>query len=183
MASEKSGMGMQKFAKQSGYFLVLMMCFINLFSLVALNQFSRLKNEMTSVKRSWQINVENLISEYLLSEIEVKLAKKQIACIISQQSSDQLRQHDRLWWQTNGCVVNSKAGVYRYVVERVMHDACAVSADMVTAKSGMTYYRISLLRNQSLSILQSITAVYDDTKLCAGSRHVRLHGRQSWREL
>lgn len=168
--------------KESGYFLVVILFFIHIFSMIVLHELSSLKNEWVHARKKWQIISDNILSEHVLIGIEKGFANRRNACIISERNSAMLKGLSRSEWRKIGCQVTMKQTVYWYVIEHLAHDPCAVSLSS-DVQPGMSYYRISLLRHESASVLQSIIALNDHQEVCVGTLHHRMQGRQSWQEL
>lgn len=172
---------MQRIDNEVGYVLVIVLVFIHIFSMISLHELSRLKDQTIYTRKVWQISVDNILSEYILGAVEKKLANEKNTCMISQRSSAEMKRQDRHWWKKVGCTATINNVSYHYVIERLMHDACARITNM--KQTGMTYYRINVLRNQSPSIIQIVTAIAEHREICVEELHHRMQGRQSWREL
>jgi len=174
-------MDMPLLNKQAGHFLLAVLIFIHLLSMVTLYELSTLKNQLQFASLFWHIKEDELLSNEVVVTIENKLDNIKKSCIILPQSSDELRRLSRDWWHQFGCRLTLSGRSYQYVIEKIQHDPCAILTHQDDV-SGITYYRISVLRNDSSSILQTITAVSDVTETCKGQKHIRKLGRHSWRE-
>ncbi len=173
---------MQRHVNHSGYFLVVILIFIHIFTIVTLYELSQLKDEMKFAKVAWQSGRDNVLSEYVLSMTEKVLANKKNTCIISRLPSIEIRHRSNGWWEKVGCEIVTQNVSYRYVIERLTYDPCGTVSVNGKTVVGLAYYRINVKRNHSQSVVQAITAVHDDSKICIGSPHLRVLGRQSWRE-
>ena len=171
---------MQRNNKESGYFLIIVLVFIHLFSVIAVYELTQLKDHIQYVKKMWQVNTDSVSSAYILRVIERRFVHTHADCLITMRSSDELKQMSVNWWHKVGCHILMGDTQYFYVVEKLQHDPCAkIGSDV----QGLVYYRISMLSSRLQKILQTITAISDTSATCAGEIYARQLGRQSWREL
>lgn len=175
---------MPKYKHETGYFLIITLVFIHIFSLITLYVFSQLADEMRYVNKLWQASMDDLLAKEAMQIIEKTLAKVKKNCIIAEEASADIKKHARSWWEQKGCKIVIRNDVYWYLLEKIQHDACAFSVIQNKLVTGVTYYRISVLKQYSHSIIQAITAVVDHKQsTCQASLRSRELGRQSWRIL
>jgi hypothetical protein len=169
--------------KNKGYFLVLILIFMHIFSIAAIYELSELKDQFIQWRMKWQIGNDNIQSEHVLLQLERELAEKKFSCLVPNMASYELKYRELKWWMKNGCQITVNDVTFFYIIESVKHNRCAEEIKNQQIRRGFTYYRVSVRRHQSQSILQTIIALHEKQKICDGKFQQMPLGRHSWREL
>jgi hypothetical protein len=177
---------MQRYNQISGFTLIAILIFLQIFSLLSLYSLSRASLVMRQNNHSWQSHVQQLKAKKILDTIEKISLPKLNQCRISVTSSHILIHKSLSFWKSHGCRVDD--GHY-FVVEPLEEDACAIIETMNRQEKIAHYYRITLLTisdtlHAAKYFMQS-TIVRPENPLfaCQDKRHKVLLGRQMRREI
>lgn len=172
--------------KSSGFVLLVMLIYIQVISLVAV-QSLLLSGGMLKTNRQSLI-----VGEMLRSAIAIMKSIDEsdaAACMVERQSLVMLKRHELGWWQVHGCRFNGGNNINFYVRERLGIDTCAALLSPNKQMVAPIIYRNTLLQVSGLNhhvraILQDTIAVESRT-LPACNQEIRViqHGRQMLRRL
>ncbi len=187
LMSIKNGMYMLPFHKSEGFVLLIVLVFIQIFSLLGL---SAMNNVFLLLKTSNTLDIHSSYfhqSTVVLTIIESMVVHQIPDCVIPVTEPDVLIAKSLNWWQSYACSDTFSSLIYYYVVEPLAVDPCANIEH--AGSSFADYYRITLFlfsRTGGARIFLQSSLVRPDTTSkgrCNGQKHVVRIGRQSWREL
>lgn len=155
--------------KNRGFILIIVLIFLQIFSLIGLFNISSLTQVLKSNSHLYQSYYLRHKSLAFLQELEREIKPE---CLIPIIPAPLLAKKPASFWQVHACHANVDGIRYYYSMEWLGEDACAEAA----------YYRITLKAGHYL--LQSTLALaLSESKVCEGRKHVVKPGRQWLREL
>lgn len=161
--------------KTKGFILIIVLVFLQIFSLIGLFNISTVTHVMKSNSHLYQGYCLRLKSRQFLQTLEREIKPE---CIIPITPAPLLGKKPLSFWQVNACHANVDGIRYDYSVEWLGDDACAVMENGSQAR----YYRLTLKTGHYL--LQSTLAQPISTqKACEGKAHLLQAGRQWLREI
>ncbi|OGT37498.1 MAG: hypothetical protein A3F11_02455 [Gammaproteobacteria bacterium RIFCSPHIGHO2_12_FULL_37_14] len=175
--------------KNHGFILLIMLIFMQIFSLIVLAELMSIKLNLKLARDRWQKTNNLLMSNAFLHKIENNLIFTIPSCVQSALSPQFLINRSTEWWGKFACASNHTT-LYHYVIEKLGNDPCALIR-IIDKNHTITadYYRITLLFQSSAPksfkiILQStIVRPKTSTQACTEIPHQVKIGRQVYREL
>ena len=178
---------MLPYAKSSGFVLIIVLVFIQVFALLSWCAMEAVWFEMKMVRHHQVSSQVMTNAEHILQQVEESLLLYHSSCVIPQIESAQLLNQPLHWWQSSvTCAGNFHLFQYYYVVEFLGSDPCAtVKSAPLTAAN---YWRILLLvkpfvGSEKVWLQSTIAKASDIATDCHGALHDIDVGRQSWCEL
>lgn len=174
----------------SGFVLVTVLLFLQVFSLISLYGLMYASTTMKRNDHLWYGYNDRLKSNQFLQKLESGVVLDPAACNIPVTPSPVLARKPISWWQLHTCSANADGIRYYYAVESLGDDPCGV-----TEKGNRNqwlianYYRITLFMlpdklKGAKYLLQSTIALSGVQALaCEGNLHRVKPGRQTWREI
>lgn len=180
-------MAMLHCVKSSGFVLIIVLVFMQVFALLS---WCAIEGVLLEMKMLQQHQVSSQVmsnAEQILKKVEDSLLHYQSSCLIPQIESAQLLSRSLHWWQSSvTCAGIFRLFQYYYVVEFLGNDPCATVTS--AALTTVNYWRITILVKPFVGSekvwLQSTIATASDIRAdCHGVFHDINIGRQSWCEL
>ena len=155
--------------KHSGFILIIVLVFLQIFSLIGLFNITLVTNGLKSTHHLSQGYYFRLRTREFMQNLEHQIRPE---CVIPITPATQLAKKLPSFWQLNACHANVDGIRYYYSMEWLGDDACASSR----------YYRITV--KASHYMLQSTIALPATIEqACEGKTHIVQPGRQGLREI
>ncbi len=167
---------------QKGFALLLVLIFIQIFSLLG---FYALESSVLAEKtnnESWKNENIYFISEHILHGIEMNFQDALSDCLVKE--GDIIND----WRSPDVCSGQFEGGHYYYVVEKLGEDSCARIQNTDINQFSAYYFRITLLvmiEKENIKRIFQSTIVKPDRRVehCDMSFYWVSRGRQAWREI
>jgi len=165
----------------SGFTLLIVLVFLHVFALLALNSLSQSALLTKAAADQYQAAHLLVSTENGLLQLEKKVSQD---CLIHPLSSASLLKKPFSWWQTHACIVKQENRQFYYVREFLGKDQCCIIKQNHIAV--VEFYRLSLFaahHNSEILLQSTIASPSDEKPICTNTPHTMVTGRQMLREI
>jgi hypothetical protein len=173
-------LGTRSKEKQQGFILILVLIFIQLFSLLNLYALKSIKQRMHLTKKNWQQELLTETIETTLFSLEKNIYLAEASCHFSFISPLTLSKLPLNWWQNHACFNQTQAFSYAYMIEPLSQDPC-LTINNQPGESAL-FKRLSLCiwvktHKACIQAIYALTTINQEE--CKESKHRIKAGRQS----
>lgn len=174
---------MRRIPSESGFALIIILLFLQFFSVLGMFALLTSHRTLKIINRSWQVRRHWFAARRGLQVVEASVFQGgSMNCEFRSAPAEYLMSQSSEWWKAHACNGKVTNETYYYMIESLAEDACAYIAKSYDNQVYVAkYYRITL-RLRNVFLQSTIAMPIRMNEPCRERSHWVKQGQQMWRE-